>query len=556
MLSGNSTRVCPFAAPHLLLLRCHASYIDTCCRLFYSRNAATVLGIQERLRVLEDGPLAHVSTELLELWRRQAAMDLTLPATDLALLHQHLCLPSHEGCRTPDPPAASLNTQAAVTPTRRVDSGFSALGYLRGFRVPTFVWSVPSALRVLAPNADHRVPAELGLGGQDAHQRGRLQEHQPGDDGHHVRAYSGKGACEQGPGDLQWPHSPRLSGNLSSSYSPRLGPAPDSGSSLVHSQGAHDAGMASIRWTADPSSELCGAAGAIGTQCIKCTICFTALGFHLGHKPPEESSIGRRERWLLTRSAKVHSDPTSTQELQGEESTEWRYCPERVSFKSKLQRRQGPGTPANLEQRGGTWKIAGRQQRLDSQESVVRKNCVEGAGLLQGVKARRAQLPAYTQATRSRDAGRIENAGVDLLFYGVKFQTLLAFGSTEDVAGVSKLATRGAYPAMEHSSANPAPWTTAPADGKVEQAVERRKLEGCNLDDSAVSILHWKLRLANMYCGPTVRRWSELIIVPDNAVSQTITRNDSPCLATTVIWTEPGPDGPPCFTLYTAKMHC
>lgn len=501
MLSQSAENFSPFSAPQLLMLRNHAIYIDTCCRLFYTSHVVNVRKIEESLQVLEDGPLAHLSFELLELWRRQAAMDLTLPAVDLALLHQHRSLPSHDNCKVPDSQDSASISPHALGLLRNPEITTSALAYVKQVRLPAFFQWVPNTLRLSAKATDHQIHEATGV--QYSNTQGRLQMHQPSD-GRRFPATQG----------IQAPSGQRYEAcQVPSSYQDLLSVAP-SGYSSSHGSSSdaeratphigHCRPTRSDSWEGESSPQLWGISTTAGNQGMKCSISFRVLGIHLEHRPPEDSQTGRRERWLFVRSNKVNDKPCSSPERQAAETTEWFYCPERVSFRKTLHKGKARGTLSRLEQRSNCRPKREQQQHLGSPGYWMSRRFTQRPGVLQGATNGRPMYHADPKATprKSKD-------GIDLLVFGVTFQSVTAFGSTDAAAGFSSLADPSKFPTMGHFPEMLAATSTSFDRGSTCLDTGNKRLEGTSLDRSVFSMIRLRLRITNMYCGPTEQQWSE-----------------------------------------------
>ncbi|KAL8273864.1 hypothetical protein Esti_002187 [Eimeria stiedai] len=427
-LSSHSKHFSPFEAPQLLLLRWHATYINTCCRLFYTRNSANVKGIQDHLKALEDGPLANLSLELLQLWRRQAAMDLTLPAGDLALLHQHLCLPSHSRCTANDSMGDAFAARTPSTPSNCPDSAFPNFATLGSLQIPTFVSSIPDALRSVLQKPDIRIPegacfeglptpSELMKGPQHKIAEPLLPRRQPG-------GHTGKEASEG-----EWAHPHRMiSQDSSGSHPCQSGQNPRGDGVSTHPQAGRCEGSHPSRWSADRLPDEWSVKGDSGTQNMKCSISFVALGIRLTHRPPQNTPARRRERWFLTRCSKIQSGPTNNREELREETTEWRYCRERVRFSGSLPQHRTRTTSFRLEQ-GNISHCGGDPQRLSP----------NFASRVPGSSLNRPRIPGIASGSHSmllvnsrcpRKAATLPllEEGVDALFFGLDFQSVVTFG--------------------------------------------------------------------------------------------------------------------------------
>lgn len=505
MLSGKSQRrFCPFAAPYLVLLRLHASYVDTCCRLFYTLNAETVLVINERLRALEEGPLAHVPTELLELWRRQAAVDLTLPAIDLALMHQHISIPFHPSCRAEERSEGILLSRDRVGPSEPWDVRLSATGVLRNLRLPIVMSSVSGAFRALRLSAGERPPTSLSRGDQKASLGSPMQLHVPRVEGYATGAQPVEGTLRQEQRDYRESQLRQLPTKIKEYVS---GPAPEKNGAGDDLHDGRETDGEPFEWTNDPASALRGAAEAVGGHRVICSFSFAELGFCLEHKPPGSGAVGCRERWLLTRATKLHANPTGLQNLQREEATEWRCCPERVSFRGPADRHSLSGTVGKVER-----KRFGRLRGSPAQQLGSWKNFLprfsSGRGRLQEERGRTNNVDS-----RLRTPTFTEDKGIDILLFGVAFHALVAYGHSRGSAGLLTLSPRFGEPAMASPPAGSSTCFETAVDAKAETAVEDQTCEGCSLDQSTVSAAHWKLRVVNMYWGPTTRQWSKPVAV-------------------------------------------
>ncbi|KAL8454249.1 hypothetical protein Emed_000358 [Eimeria media] len=437
-LSSHSEHFCPFEAPQLLLLRLHATYIDTCCRLFHTRNSANVKGIQERLRALEDGPLANLTIELLHLWRRQAAMDLTLPAGDLALLHQHLCLPVHSRCTANDSLGdffAASNTGIRRNSSNSAFLDFATLGSLQ---IPAFVRSIPDALRSFMQKPGTRAPVGAYFEGLPTHSefvQGR--QHENAGTFLSRRQPTGHIGGQSSEGERAYPDR-TISQEQVGANTRQSGECPHEEGSCTHPQARRRGGHQLCRWATDPLPDEWSVKGDPGTQNIKCSISVLALGVRLHHKLPQATPAASRERWFLTRSYQVHSDSSNSPEGLREETTEWRYCPERVRFSGSLPKRRSRTTSFRLGQ-GHSSHYGLDPQRL----SHNRTNKVLGYSSsrpdILGIGSRsRSLLLVNSRGPRKGAALPYPEDSVDVALFGLEFQSVIIFGSTGESEGSSR----------------------------------------------------------------------------------------------------------------------
>ncbi|KAL8425709.1 hypothetical protein Efla_003087 [Eimeria flavescens] len=437
MSNNRSKCFSPFAAPQLMLLRFHAIYVDTCCRLFYTRESANVERIHERLKAFENGPLAHVSTELLQLWRRQAAMDLTLPAADLSLLHQHLCLPAHNSCKADDHLNGVDASRGPGSPRKPVKlPAFTSLGSLP---FPTFANPLADSLRAFLKKPHFR-SADVACGKRSLIPPcGGMADHPPGNE--RPRLPSGlpdKPSVQKAWEQHRTHFEQTMKKNQATGTPSHDASRPDGESSSAPSQNARGLDAVPGKGGINSFPGMWRMPAALGAQNMKCSLSFTALGFHLYHRFTDNRSAGRRERWMLARSWKIHCELPSREEELAAECVEWKYCRGRVNFGLSQQKHRGRASSPELQLSSAGRHAGGWHQQLVSREDRLFKHSSLRLRLLRGPVSRRSSSRGNIRAERLRTEVPLGEAGVEAILTGLKLQSMIVFGGGDEPGDASQ----------------------------------------------------------------------------------------------------------------------